>query len=124
MDAIKAKVKARIRRHLRVRKKVFGTPERPRLSVFRSTRHIYAQLIDDVAGRTIVSANTCEKQLRQQLPQGRGSNVEAAKLVGRLIAERALAKGYSSAVFDRGGYKYHGRVKAVAESAREAGLKI
>ncbi len=113
---------ARKRRHLRVRKKVFGTPERPRLNVFRSLNHIYAQIIDDVHGVTLVSASTIDKALREKC-QGL-SKTEQAKLVGRLVAERALAKGIKKVVFDRGGYKYHGRVKALAEASREAGLEF
>ena len=107
----------RIKRHNRVRGKISGTAERPRLSVFRSENNIYAQIIDDVAGVTLVSASTVEKGF-----EGNGGNVEAAKKIGSKIAERALAKGIEEVVFDRGGYIYHGRVKALAEAAREAGL--
>ncbi len=113
---------ARKRRHRRVRKKVFGTPERPRLNVFRSLNHIYAQVIDDVHGVTLVAASTIDKALRQQC-QGLPKK-EQARLVGKLVAERALAKGIKQVVFDRGGYKYHGRVKALADAAREAGLEF
>ena len=109
----------RIKRHNRVRGKISGTAERPRLSVFRSENHIYAQVIDDVAGNTLVSASTVEKAF-----EGNGSNVEAAKKIGALVAERALQKGIEEVVFDRGGYIYHGRVQALAEGAREAGLKF
>ena len=109
----------RIKRHNRVRGKISGTAERPRLSVFRSENHIYAQIIDDVAGSTLVSASTVEKDF-----EGNGSNCEAAKKIGALIAERALKKGLEEVVFDRGGYIYHGRVKALAEGAREGGLKF
>lgn len=116
MDA-KTKRESRIRRHLRVRKKISGTPERPRLSVFRSNRHIYAQLIDDLAGRTIVAASDLEIGVD-------GTKTERARAVGRLIAERAKAAGIERAVFDRGGRRYHGRVAAVAEGAREEGLRI
>ncbi len=113
---------ARKRRHRRVRKKVFGTPERPRLNVFRSLNHIYAQVIDDVHGVTLAAASTIDKALRDKC---KGlSKTEQARLVGQLVAERALAKGIKQVVFDRGGYKYHGRVKALAESAREAGLEF
>ncbi|GAB6934788.1 MAG: 50S ribosomal protein L18 [Calditerricola sp.] len=112
----------RKKRHLRVRKKVFGTPERPRLNVFRSNKHIYAQIIDDLKGHTLVSASTLDKELRDQIENG--GNVEAAAKVGALVAKRALAKGITKVVFDRGGYKYHGRVKALAEAAREAGLEF
>ena len=109
----------RMKRHSRVRSKISGTPERPRLSVFRSENNIYAQIIDDVAGSTLVSASTVEKGF-----EGSGGNVEAAKKIGALIAERALKKGIEEVVFDRGGYIYHGRVQALAEAAREAGLKF
>lgn len=105
--------------HKRIRRKVQGTAERPRLAIYRSLNHIYAQVIDDKDGRTLVAASTTEKDLRGQ---GSGGNVEAATRVGRMIAERALAQGISSVVFDRGGYLYHGRVKALADAAREAGL--
>lgn len=110
----------RKRRHLRVRKRVFGTPERPRLNVFRSLSQIYAQVIDDEAGHTLVAASTLDPELKPKL-QGL-TKTEQAKLVGRLIAERAKAKGIQKVVFDRGGYRYHGRVRALAEAAREAGL--
>ena len=109
----------RMRRHIRVRGKVSGTPERPRLNVFRSNANIYAQLIDDVNGVTLVSANTLEKDF-----EGATGNAEAAKKVGQLIAERAKAKGIEEVVFDRGGYIFHGRVAALAEGARENGLKF
>jgi large subunit ribosomal protein L18 len=113
------KVDARKRRHFRVRKKVRGTAARPRLSVFRSSKHIYAQLIDDVAGATLASASTSEKGL-----SGNGATVEAAKAVGQRLGERAKAAGIASVVFDRGGFKYHGRVAAVADGARDAGLEL
>jgi len=113
---------ARKRRHLRVRKKISGTPERPRLSVFRSLKHIYAQLIDDTRGVPLVSASTLDKELAGQIKSG--GNVEAARKVGELIAKRALEKGYTKVVFDRGGYLYHGRVQALADAAREAGLEF
>ena len=109
----------RIKRHNRVRGKISGTAERPRLCVFRSENNIYAQIIDDVAGTTLVSASTVEKAF-----EGIGSNCEAAKKIGACIAERALQKGIEEVVFDRGGYIYHGRVKALAEGAREGGLKF
>ncbi len=109
----------RIKRHSRVRGKISGTAERPRLCVFRSENHIYAQIIDDVAGATLCSASTVEKAF-----EGKGSNVEAARKIGAAIAERALHKGIEEVVFDRGGYIYHGRVKALAEGAREGGLKF
>ena len=109
----------RMKRHTRVRGKISGTPERPRLNVFRSNANIYAQIIDDVAGNTLVSASTVEKAF-----EGNGSNIEAAKKIGNTIAERALAKGIENVVFDRGGYIFHGRVAALAEGARESGLKF
>ena len=109
----------RIKRHNRVRGKISGTAERPRLSVFRSENNIYAQIIDDVAGVTLVSASTVEKSF-----EGNGGNCDAAKKIGAAIAERALQKGIEEVVFDRGGYIYHGRVKALAEGAREGGLKF
>lgn len=111
---------ARKRRHQRLRKRVFGSPERPRLAVFRSLHHIYAQVIDDSTGTTLVAASTVEPEVRAQLSAT--GNQEAAGHVGKVLAERALAKGIKEVVFDRGGNLYHGRVKALAESAREAGL--
>ncbi len=111
---------ARRRRHRRVRQRVFGTQERPRLNVFRSLQHIYAQVIDDWKGETLVSASTIDSEIR---PQVEGlSKTEQARLVGATVAERALDEGIDQVVFDRGGYKYHGRVKALAEAAREKGL--
>ena len=109
----------RIKRHKRVRAKISGTAERPRLSVFRSEANIYAQIIDDVAGNTLVAASSVEKGF-----EGNGGNIEAAKKVGAMVAERALQKGIEEIVFDRGGYVYHGRVAALAEGAREGGLKF
>ena len=117
VDKIK---KAALRRKRHIRKKVFGTPERPRLSVFRSNRHMYAQIIDDVAAVTLVSANTRSKHLRDQID--RGSNIRAAEAVGEAIAKQALQVGIKCVCFDRNRYKYHGRVKALAEAARKAGL--
>ena len=111
---------SRVKRHLRVRKKVSGTPERPRLSVYRSEKNIYAQIIDDVNAVTLVSASTLDKDLNLKV----GGNKEAAKLVGELIAKKAVDKGITEVVFDRGGYVYHGRVQVLADSAREAGLKF
>ena len=108
----------RIKRHKRVRAKVSGTPERPRLNVFRSNSHIHAQIIDDVNGTTLVAASSVEMKLEN------GGNVEAAKTVGAEVAKRALEKNITNVVFDRGGYVYTGRVKALAEAAREAGLKF
>ena len=110
----------RIRRHRRVRKKVLGTAERPRLAVFRSNKHIYAQAIDDIAGRTVASASTMESEQRGGAP----APVDAATQVGKLVAERAKAAGITTVVFDRGGFKYHGRVAAVADGARAAGLQL
>jgi large subunit ribosomal protein L18 len=110
----------RKRRHKRVRKKVAGTPERPRLAVFRSNRHMVAQVIDDVAGRTLAAASTVEPALRA----GPTGNRDAAAAVGRLIAARATEAGVTRVVFDRGGFRYHGRVAAVAEAARNAGLEL
>ncbi len=111
--------KARLRRHRRVRGKISGTAERPRLNVFRSSSHIYAQVIDDTAGATLCAASTVEKGF-----EGSGGNKEAARKVGKLIAERAKEKGISTVVFDRGGYIFHGRVQELAEGAREGGLKF
>lgn len=104
--------------HKRIRRKVKGSGERPRLAIYRSLNHIYAQVIDDQTGQTLVSAATTEKELREQT----GGNVDAARRIGKTIAERALAKGIGEVVFDRGGYLYHGRVKALTDAAREAGL--
>ncbi len=109
-------------RHARVRRKVHGTPERPRLNVYRSTNHIYAQVIDDVSGTTLVSASTLSPELADV--RSNGGNVEAAKRVGELIAKKALEKGIRQVVFDRGGYLYHGRVAALADAARAAGLEF
>ena len=109
--------KARQKRHARVRAKISGTADRPRLKVFRSAKHIYAQIIDDTKGVTIVSASTVEKDFDQY-----GGNKEAARTIGKLLAERAKAKGIETVVFDRGGYIYHGRIKELAEGAREGGL--
>jgi len=112
----------RQRVHVRVRTRVAGTPEQPRLCVFRSLHHIYAQVIDDRTGRTLASASSLDKEVRKELKGG--GNVAAAKVVGKAIAERARSAGIERVVFDRGGYKYHGRVQALAEAAREAGLKF
>ena len=110
---------ARVKRHKRVRGKISGTPERPRLCVFRSECNIYAQIIDDVAGNTLCAASSVEKGF-----EGSGSNKVGARKVGQMVAERALAKGIEEVVFDRGGYVYHGRVQELAEGAREGGLKF
>ena len=111
---------ARVRRHRRVRKRVVGSSARPRLCVFRSNNHIYAQVVDDVAGRTLAAASTMEAGLRE----GATGNIAAAKAVGQLVAERALAAGISRVVFDRGGFRYHGRVAALCDGARAAGLEV
>lgn len=113
---------SRARRHRRVRARVSGTAERPRLNVFRSNKHIYAQLIDDVAGRTVACASTVDKEFVALSISG--ATVEAAQKVGEFVAKRGLEKGCSSVVFDRGGYLYHGRVQALADAAREAGLQF
>lgn len=110
------------RRHTRIRRKVFGTPTRPRLSVFRSNQHIYAQVIDDTNHHTIVAASTLEPDVKSDLESG--SNCEASTRIGQLIAERAVAQGIKCVVFDRGGNLYHGRVKALADAAREGGLEF
>lgn len=118
-DSAKYKREARIRRHRRVRKKVLGTAERPRLAVFRSNRHITAQVIDDRTGVTLAAASTHEADLRSG-----SSNVESASKVGALVAERAKAAGVEQVVFDRGGFLYHGRIAALADAARDAGLEF
>ena len=109
----------RERIHVRIRKKLAGTKERPRLAVYRSVSHIYAQVIDDVEGKTLASASTVDKTAKTN-----GGNVAAAKTIGKLVAERAKEKGVTKVVFDRGGYQYHGRIKALADAAREAGLEF
>ena len=113
-----SKNQIRLRIHRRIRRRVKGTEERPRLAVFRSVKHIYAQVIDDAKGHTVVAASSSEKS------GGNGGNVAGAKAIGKLVAERAKDKGIKAVVFDRGGYQYHGRVKALAEAAREAGLEF
>ncbi|MBO9367690.1 MAG: 50S ribosomal protein L18 [Chloroflexi bacterium] len=120
--AAKTRAEARKRRHLRVRKRVFGTPERPRLNVYRSLSQIYAQIIDDVAGHTLVSASTIDRELREKVKGLK--KTEQARLVGKVLAERALSRGIEQVVFDRGGFRYIGRVQALAEGAREGGLKF
>lgn len=120
VDKAKDRAEGRQRRHSRVRKHVQGTAERPRLNVFRSDKHIYAQVIDDTAGHTLAAASTIDTDLQAEV--GGKSKTEAAKLVGKLVAERAKKAGVEKVVFDRGGYKFHGRVKALADAAREAGL--
>ena len=116
---LKTSKNARTRRHIRVRRKVSGSPERPRLAVFRSNKHIIAQVIDDINGLTLASASTNEKSF-----SGATSNVEAAKKVGTTVAQRAKEKGVDKVVFDRGGYKYHGRVAAIADAARAQGIEF
>ena len=115
-------VALRARRRRRIRKKISGTTERPRLSVFRSNKHIYAQIIDDVKGATVAAASSVDKDLKAKLKTG--ANIDAAKEVGKLVAERAVKAGVKEVVFDRGGYLFHGRVKALAEGAREGGLSF
>ncbi|MBE9501772.1 MAG: 50S ribosomal protein L18 [Dehalococcoidia bacterium] len=120
MPGVKSARAARQRRHMRVRKKIRGTAERPRLSVFRSLNHIYAQVVDDNLGHTVVSASALDREVRSEVEGKR--KAETAQLVGKLVAERAVEKGITKVVFDRGGFKYHGRVKALAEAVRKAGL--
>lgn len=112
--------KIRVKKHNRLRNSLSGTPERPRLSVFRSNNHMYAQIIDDTVGNTLVAASTLEKEVKAELEKT--NNVDAAAYVGTVIAKRALEKGITTVVYDRGGYIYHGKVAALAEAAREAGL--
>jgi large subunit ribosomal protein L18 len=123
MSTARKRLEHRIRRHLRVRRKVSGTQERPRLAIFRSLKHVYVQVIDDVTGKTLASASTLTPELRQKLGKKTG-NVAASKEVGKLVATRAKEKGVKKVAFDRAGYKYHGRVKALADAAREAGLEF
>jgi large subunit ribosomal protein L18 len=120
--ANKSRSTARIKRHGRLRAQLFGTPQRPRLNVFRSINGVYAQIIDDVAGNTLVSASSVDKELREKMKGLK--KAEQAKLIGQTVAERAKSKGITTVVFDRGGYRYIGRVKAVADGAREGGLKF
>ena len=117
----KSRVEARKIRQKRVRKKIRGTPQRPRLCVYRSLKHIYAQIIDDVSGRTLVAASSLSPEIRDQV-KGKSGNKEGAAIVGNLIAKKAIDKGIKKVVFDRNGFLYHGRVKALAEAAREGGL--
>jgi large subunit ribosomal protein L18 len=122
---IKTKRDRRHRISLRLRKRIAGTPERPRLAIFRSESHIYAQVIDDQAGTTLAAASSTEPAIKAQLASGaRGGNIAGAKAIGAAVAERLKAKGITRVVFDRGGFLYHGRVKAVADAAREAGLEF
>ncbi len=113
---------ARVKRHERIRNKISGTPEQPRLAVFRSNKHIYAQIIDDAAGNTLVAASTVEAEVKAAVEKT--DNVDAAKAVGTAIAKKALDKGIKDVVFDRGGFIYHGKIAALAEAAREAGLNF
>jgi len=122
MVSKESRTEVRLQKHKRVRNRISGTPERPRLAVFRSNKHMYAQVIDDVAGKTLVAASTVEKAAKADLAQT--DTVEAAAYVGTLIAKRALEKGITEVVFDRGGYIYQGKVQALAEAAREAGLQF
>lgn len=119
----KSRSEARLKRKSRVRKKVKGTPEKPRLSVFKSARHIYAQIIDDSQARTLIDASSLSKDVQENI-EGKGGSKEGAVIVGRAIAERALEKGIKKVVFDRNGFLYHGRIKALADSAREKGLQF
>ena len=122
MNHQKAKHKQQLRRRLHVRNKITGTAERPRLTVFRSSKHIYAQLVDDLQGVTLAAASTVVEDVHKDMPYG--GNVKAAAVVGRKLAEAAKARGISKAAFDRGHYRYHGRVKALADAAREGGLQF
>ena len=122
MSTLTVKIARRGRRKERIRGKIYGTPERPRLTVFRSLKNIYAQLIDDVSGKTIVASSSRAKDLRDGV--GYGGNKGAAARIGKALAEKALAKGISQVAFDRNGYRFHGRIKALADAAREAGLKF
>jgi len=120
MNTATIKRQSRLKRKKRIRKKLSGTPERPRLSVFRSSRHIYAQIVDDISGQTLIAASSLEKTSKEQ--NDLKNNVAMARFVGKLVGERAVEKGIQSIVFDRNGFLYHGRVRAVSEGAREAGL--
>ncbi|MEJ5286079.1 MAG: LSU ribosomal protein L18p (L5e) [Candidatus Kapaibacterium sp.] len=123
MNRLELKKVRRTRRKLRVRKKIYGTAERPRLTVFRSLKHIYCQVINDDIGHTLVACSTLDKEVREKL-SGASKKVEQAKIVGQVLAQRALKLGIEKVAFDRNGYLYHGRVKALAEGAREGGLKF
>ncbi|HHG75393.1 50S ribosomal protein L18 [Persephonella sp.] len=122
--AVKTRREKRIIRHKRIRKKVFGTAERPRMAFFKSLNNLYVQIIDDEAGKTLVSASTIDKDFVEKYGVRGGKNIEMAKKLGEFIAEKALSKGIQNVVFDRGGFIYHGKVKAFAEAAREKGLKF
>ena len=114
--------KVRVKKHMRIRNRLSGTTERPRLAVFRSNNHMYAQIIDDTVGNTLVAASTVEKEVKAQLEKT--NNVDAAAYLGTVIAKRAIEKGIDTVVFDRGGFLYHGKIAALADAAREAGLKF
>jgi len=122
----KRKEEARLRRKKRIRKKIFGTPERPRLCVYKSCKHIYAQIIDDTIGNTLVAVSSLSPEIREKLEElkKKGGKTEVAKAVGELIAKKALEKGITKVCFDRGGFKYHGRIKALADAARASGLEF
>ena len=122
MVSKRSRAELRAKKHMRIRNRFSGTPERPRLAVFRSNNHMYAQIIDDTVGHTLVAASTVEKDVRSELEKT--NNVDAASYLGTVIAKRAIEKGIDTVVFDRGGYLYHGKVAALAEAAREAGLKF
>ena len=122
MVSKESRQKIRAKKHMKIRNRFSGTAERPRLAVFRSNNHVYAQVIDDVAGKTLVSASTLEKDIKAELKNT--DDIEAATKVGDIVAKRALEKGIKAVVFDRGGYIYHGKVKALADAAREAGLEF
>ena len=122
MVSKESRSKVRAKKHMRIRNRFSGTAERPRLAVFRSNNHVYAQVIDDVAGKTLVSASTLEKDIKAELKNT--DDIEAATKIGDVVAKRALEKGIKAVVFDRGGYIYHGKVKALADAAREAGLEF
>ena len=122
MVSKESRSKVRAKKHMRIRNRFSGSAERPRLAVFRSNNHVYAQVIDDVAGKTLVSASTLEKDIKAELKNT--DHIEAATKVGDVVAKRALEKGIKAVVFDRGGYIYHGKVKALADAAREAGLEF
>jgi large subunit ribosomal protein L18 len=122
----KRKEEARLRRKKRIRKKIFGTPEKPRLCVYKSCKHIYAQIIDDTIGNTLVAVSSLSPEIREKLEElkKKGGKTEVAKAVGELIAKKALEKGITKVCFDRGGFKYHGRIKALADAARALGLEF
>lgn len=122
MDHVKEKLRKRTRRHLRIRQKIMGTAERPRLSVYRSLKHIYCQIINDIEGKTLVAASTQSPEIRTLITFG--GNVAAAEIVGKKIAEKAKNLGINTVVFDKGGYKYHGRIKALADAARGCNLSF